>query len=177
MEGARIMDDRVTRIALRYEGSRLEFIGDTEIQYAGPLWGDKPKRVGDIEFDYGRWGWLGSLKRVGSREVKYAGSRLTWIGDIELRYDEREDRLKSIGDVELHYENEGSGSRLRWIGDLELGYEGEKGGLRGWLQSRLPYFIVLPDEYSHLSEEKLLLVYFALYLENQRLTQSAAGTI
>ena len=58
----------------------------------------------------------------------------------------------------------GLGSLLRWIGDLELGYEE---GPRGWLDIR-PKYIVLPDEHSQLTVEKLLLVYFVLYEKHRR---------
>jgi hypothetical protein len=83
---------------------------------------------------------------------------------MELRYDQWGYRLKWIGDVELHYERRGLGSLLRWIDDLELGYEK---GVRGWFDDR-PKYIVLPDEHSQLSVEKLLLVYFVLYEKNRR---------
>ena len=160
----RIMKDGVTRIEFRYDrlGGRLKWIGDTEIQY--DKLGSRPKRVGDIELEYDKWG--SRLKWVGSREVQYdwAGSRTRWLGDMELRYDKWGYRLKWVGGVELHYERWGLGSRLRWIGDLELGYEE---GSRGWLVSR-PKYIVLPDEHSQLSVEKLLLVFFVLYEENRR---------
>ena len=48
------MEDRVTRIELRYDrlGGRLKWIGDSEIQY--DKLGSRPKRVGDIELNYGQ---------------------------------------------------------------------------------------------------------------------------
>jgi hypothetical protein len=73
-------------------------------------------------------------------------------------------RLKWVGDVELRYERWGLGSRLRWIGDLELGYEE---GIQGWLGDR-PKYIMLPDEHSQLTVEDLLSVFFVLYEKDRR---------
>ncbi len=84
------------------------------------------------------------------------------VTHIELRYDALGSRLRWVGDTEIKYDK--LGSRLRWIGDLELGYEE---GVRGWLGNR-PKYITLPDEYSRLTVEKLLLVFFVLYERNRR---------
>jgi pSer/pThr/pTyr-binding forkhead associated (FHA) protein len=152
------------RIELRYDkwGGRLRWIADTEINY--DMLGSRPRWLGNMELRYDKWG--SRLKWVGAREVQYdwAGSRPRWLGNMELQYDQWGNRLRWVGDVELHYERWGLGSRLRWIGDLELGYEE---GFRGWFDDR-PKYIMLPDEHSQLSVEKLLLVFFVLYEKNRR---------
>ena len=59
--------------------------------------------------------------------------------------------------IELRYD--ALGSRLRWIGDSEVRYD--------QLGNR-PKYIILPDEHSQLTVEKLLLVYFVLYEKHRR---------
>ena len=47
---------------------------------------------------------------------------------------------------------------------MELGCEK---GVRGWFDDR-PKYIMLPDDHSRLTAEKLLLVFFVLYEKNRR---------